>query len=107
MGLYVFSSIEPVTAKQLAASEQTVRALGGTVVRSLAGVMLVELAAPALRQVAKLLPDWRWSPQRKTAHVPEYRQRVRARVRKTALSEKRVTRRKIQMRSATVEGAKA
>ena len=77
MGLYVFSCASAVDAEQCAMAEQALIARGSTVVKSLAGVLLVELAPQTLTQVAKLLPDWRWSPQRETARPPEYRQRVR------------------------------
>ncbi len=44
---------------------------GATVVKTLAGTMLLELAPAQIPEVARPLPGWRYSVERKTTRVPE------------------------------------
>lgn len=81
MNRYVFSSTGDVDAKALATAADAARSLGATVVKSLAGTMLLELDPAKVPQVTKALPGWRCSPERKTARVPERRPLERARQR--------------------------
>lgn len=80
MGRYVFFCSDDTGSPQgLAAAKKAARALGVTVVGSLAGSMLLEAAPAQAAQLAKVLPGWRYSVERKTARMPERRPLERAR----------------------------
>lgn len=80
MSRYVFFNSANVDAKGLAAAKRTAKAMGVTVVRSVAGSMLVEAAPTQLQKVANALPGWKFSVERKTARIPEQRPLERAKV---------------------------
>jgi hypothetical protein len=70
MSRYVFLNSEAQDVKVLAAARKAARSRGATVVKSLAGTML--LGPPAqVTEVAQALPGWRYSVERKTTTVPE------------------------------------
>ncbi len=71
MDRYVFYSADAADAKALTAARKTVRALGATVVGTAAGSMLVEAPPTMAAEVAKALPGWRYTVDRKSARVPE------------------------------------
>lgn len=71
MDRYVFYSADAVDAKTLTAARKTARALGATVVGTAAGSMLVEALATKAAEVAKALPGWRYTVDRKSARLPE------------------------------------
>lgn len=74
-------------AKRLAAAKQAARAQGATVVKSLAGTMLLELAPAKVSEVAQALPGWRYAAERKTTRVPERKPRSKARGAQAALAK--------------------
>lgn len=80
MDRYVFFNADSRDAKALTAAKKTARALGATVVGGAAGSMLIEAAPTKAAQVAKALPGWRYTPERKTARVPERRPLQRAKL---------------------------
>ena len=71
MSRYVFLNSEAQDVKVLAAARKAARSRGATVVKSLAGTMLLELAPVQVTEVAQALPGWRYSVERKTTTVPE------------------------------------
>jgi hypothetical protein len=83
MSRYVFFNSDVQDAKRLTAARQAARSLGATVVKSLAGTMLLELAPGKVSEVAQALPGWRYSAERKTTRVPERKPRERAKARGT------------------------
>lgn len=64
----------------LATAKKTAKALGAAVVRALPGTMLVVAPPTKAAQVAKALPGWRYTAERKTTRVPERRPLERARL---------------------------
>lgn len=58
-------------AKSLVVAKKIVRESGVTVVRTAAGGMLVEGDAATVAQVARDLPGWSYTIERKTTRVPE------------------------------------
>jgi hypothetical protein len=81
MGRYVFFNSDAQDGKVLTAAKKAARSHGATVVRSLAGTMLLELAPTQVSEVAQALPGWRYSAERKTARAPERRPLERAKAR--------------------------
>ena len=81
MSLYVFFNSDAQDAKVLTAAKRTARSHGATVVKSLAGTMLLELTAARVPEVAQALPGWRYSVERKSARVPERKPLARSGVR--------------------------
>lgn len=81
MSRYVFFNSDVQDAKRLTAAKQAARARGATVVKSLAGTMLLELAPAKVTEVAQALPGWRYSAERKTTRVPERKPLERAKAR--------------------------
>lgn len=80
MARYVFSLVTAaIGAVPLASARRTVNAHGATVLRAIAGTMLVEAPPATAAAVAKALPGWRYSPERKTTRVPERTPLQRAR----------------------------
>ncbi len=71
MSRYVFFNINAQDAKVLTAAKKTARSRGATVVKSLAGTMLLEVAPAQVPEVAQALPGWCYSIERKTTRVPE------------------------------------
>jgi len=57
MSRYVFLNSEAQDVKVLAAARKAARPRGATVVKSLAGTMLLELAPAQVTEVAQALPD--------------------------------------------------
>ena len=54
-------------------TKKAARSSGATVVKSLAGTMVLELAPAQVPEVAQALPGWRYSVERKSALVPEHK----------------------------------
>jgi hypothetical protein len=81
MSLYVFLDSEAQDVKVLVAARKAARSRGATVVKSLAGTMLLELDPARVTEVARALPCWRHLVERKTTRVPERKplQRTKAR----------------------------
>lgn len=79
---YVFYTAPGTDPKAVTAARRAVKAMGCTVVSVAAGTMLVEAPPAEVKQVAKALPGWRYSVEKKTAHLPERTplQRLRLRV---------------------------
>jgi hypothetical protein len=84
MDRYVFYAVQPVDAKVVTAAKKTAAALGATVVRTVAGSMLLEAPAAKAAQVAKALPGWRYSVETKTHRLPERTPLQRARAARAA-----------------------
>ncbi len=81
MDRYVFYPREGLEAKDVAAAKRTAKALGATVVRAAAGLMLLEAGPEKAEQVARALPGWRYSADQKKAHkIPERTPLQRARL---------------------------
>jgi hypothetical protein len=81
MSRYVFFNSDAQDDKVLTAARKMARACGATVVKSLAGTMLLELTPAQVPQVAEALPGWRYAVERKTARAPERRPLERAKAR--------------------------
>ena len=71
MSRYVFFNSDAQDAKVLTVAKKTARSRGATVVKSLAGTMLLEVTPAQVPKVAQALPGWRYSVERKTTRVPE------------------------------------
>ena len=71
MSRYVFFNSDAQDDKVLTAAKKAARSRGATVVKSLAGTMLLELAPAQVPEVAQALPGWHYSVERKTTRVPE------------------------------------
>lgn len=71
MGRYVFFNSKAQDSKVLTAAKRAARSHGATVVKALAGTMLLELPPKQASELAQALPDWRYSAERKTTRVPE------------------------------------
>lgn len=71
MSRYVFFNSDAQDAKVLTVAKKTARSRGATVVKSLAGTMLLEVTPAQVPEVAQALPGWRYSVERKTTTVPE------------------------------------
>ena len=82
MARYIFSSSEAAAAGpiSLASAKRIAKREGATVVRAIAGSMLVEMTPTMATKVAQALPGWRLSPERKAARIPERRPLERAKV---------------------------
>lgn len=77
---YFFSlATAAIGAVPLASARRTAKAHGATVLRAMAGSMLLEAPPAKAAAVAKALPGWRYSPERKTTRVPERTPLQRAR----------------------------
>lgn len=83
MARYIFHNSDAQDSKVLAAAEKAARSHGATVVKSLAGTMLLELAPAKVSQVALALPGWRYAAERKTTRVPERKPLERSKARGT------------------------
>ena len=81
MSRYVFFNSDAQDDKVLMAAKKAARSHGATVVKSLAGTMLLELAPAQVSEVAQALPGWRYSVERKTTQVPERRPLERSKTR--------------------------
>jgi hypothetical protein len=71
MDRYVFYAPQALDRKVVTAAKKTATSLGATVVRAVAGSMLVEAAPAKIAQVAKALPGWRYSAEKKVHRIPE------------------------------------
>jgi hypothetical protein len=71
MSRHVFLNGEAQDVKVLAVARKVARSHGATVVKSLAGTMLLELAPAQETKVAQALPGSRYSVERETTRVPE------------------------------------
>jgi len=69
---------------RFASAKRTASAHGATVLRAIAGSMLLEAPPSKAAAVAKALPGWRYSPERKTTRVPERRPLERLKMAKVA-----------------------
>ena len=81
MSRYVFSNSNAQDGKVLTAAKKAAQLRGATVVKSLAGTMLLEVPASKVPEVARALPGWRYSVERKTVRVPERKPLERAKSR--------------------------
>lgn len=84
MERYVFYSTQSLDPKVVNAAKKTATALGATVVRAVAGSMLLEAAPAKVAQVAKALPGWRYSAEAKKHRIPERTPLQRAAAARTA-----------------------
>lgn len=73
MSRYVFFNRDAQDDRALTAAKKAARLHGATVVKSLAGTMLLELAPAQVSEVAQALPGWSYSAESKTTRVPERR----------------------------------
>lgn len=73
MRRYFFFNSDAQNAKALTAAKKAARSHGATVVKSLAGTMLLEVTPAQVPEVAQALPGWCYSVERKTSRVPERR----------------------------------
>lgn len=71
MSRYVFFNSDAQDAEVLTVAKKTARSRGATVVKSLAGTMLLEVTPAQVPEVAQALAGWRYSVERKTTRVPE------------------------------------
>jgi len=81
MSRYVFSTSQALDAKALVSARQAARGCGATVLKSLAGTLLVEAGPAQLAEVAQALPGWTCTPERRTTRVPERKPLERAKAR--------------------------
>lgn len=88
MSRYVFFNSNAQDERVLTAAKKAARSHGATVVKSLAGTLLLELAPARVPEVALALPGWRYAPERKTARVPERKPLERAKGRTLATAAK-------------------
>ena len=80
MARYVFSlAPAAIGAVPLASARRTANAHGATVLRAIAGSMLLEAPPAKAAAVAKALPGWQYRPERKATRVPERTPLQRAR----------------------------
>jgi hypothetical protein len=82
MGCYVFYNSELRGHEALAAARQSAMSIGIAVVKTLAGTMLLERTPQQAVEVARALPGWRYSVDRKTTRAPERRPLARATLRR-------------------------
>ncbi len=81
MARYVVYCSDAQDAKVLTAAKKTARSRGATVVKSLAGTMLLEVTPAQVPEVAQALPGWRYAAERKTIRVPERKPLERSKAR--------------------------
>jgi hypothetical protein len=81
MSLYVFFNSDAQDDKVLTAAKKAARSHGATVVKSLAGTMLLEVTPAQVPEVAQALPGWRYAVERKTTRVPERKPLERSKAR--------------------------
>jgi|JI8StandDraft_2_1071088.scaffolds.fasta_scaffold134929_2 hypothetical protein len=79
MSRYVFFNNDAQDAKVLTAAKRAARSRGATVVKSVAGTLLLELEPAQVPQVAEVLPGWRYAVERIVARVPERKPLTRVR----------------------------
>ena len=70
MARYRFSPAS-MGATPLAAARKAATANGATVLRAIAGSMLIEVPPSKVDAVADAIPGWKYSAERRTATVPE------------------------------------
>jgi hypothetical protein len=78
---YVFVCTSDLDDQALAAAGKAARSRGATVVKSLAGTMLLEVTRAQVPEVAQALPGWRYAAERKTTRVPERKPLERSKAR--------------------------
>lgn len=81
MTRYVFVCTSALDDQALVAARKAARSHGATVVKSLAGTMLLEVTPAQVPEVALALPGWRYAAERKTARVPERKPLERSKAR--------------------------
>lgn len=79
MSRYVFFNNDAQDAKVLTAAKRAARSRGATVVKSVAGTLLLELEPAQVPRVAEVLPGWRYTVERIVARVPERKPLARVR----------------------------
>ncbi|MDP2005400.1 MAG: hypothetical protein Q8K45_06960 [Rubrivivax sp.] len=67
--------------KDLTAAKKVARSRGGTVVKSMADTLLLELAPTQLPEDARASPSWCYSVERETTRVPERKPQERSNAR--------------------------
>jgi hypothetical protein len=70
MARYVFFPASASGATSLAAAKKAASAHGATVVREIAGSMLLEAPPTKVAKVARALPGWQYTVETKTVRVP-------------------------------------
>lgn len=78
---FVFVSTSALDDQALAAAKKTSRSRGATLLKSLAGTMLLEVTPAQVPEVAQALQGWRYSAERKTTWVPERKPLERSKAR--------------------------
>jgi hypothetical protein len=79
MGRYIFFNNDCQDSKALMAARRVARSHGATVVKSVAGTLLLELSPAQVPQVAEALPGWRYTVERQVTRLPERKPLQRAR----------------------------
>lgn len=79
-----FPATAAMGAVPLASAKKTASAHGAVVLRAIAGSMLLEAPPSKAAAVAKALPGWRYSLERKATRVPERRPLERLKIAKAA-----------------------
>ena len=79
MARYVFFP-DTASGATLAAARKAASEHGATVVRAIAGSMLLEATPAKVVKVARALPGWRYTAETKVARVPERRPLARAKL---------------------------
>lgn len=87
MDRYVFYAKESLDPRTLRSARDTASAMGVTVLQSGVGTMLLEAAPEDVRKVARALPQWRYSVERRATRIPE--RPVAERVRRAAAAPAR------------------
>ena len=77
--MFSFPALRPDPAV-VAEAQTTVKALGATVVRCIAGSMLLEAPPAVASKVAAAMPDWRLSEENSSYRAPERTPLQRARL---------------------------
>ncbi|ABM97266.1 hypothetical protein Mpe_B0494 (plasmid) [Methylibium petroleiphilum PM1] len=78
---YVFVNASALDDQALAAAVKAARSRGATVVKSLAGTMLLEVTPAQVPEVSQALAGWRYAAERKRTRVPERKPLERSKAR--------------------------
>ena len=79
MARYILFPTTGAESTSLATARQAAVAHGATVIRAIAGGMLLEVPKSKVIELAQALHGWSYSPERKTIRVPERSPLERAR----------------------------
>ena len=80
MPRFVFFPATESAAVPIATAKKTARKHGATVLRAIAGTMLIDVQEERLEQLVQALPGWRYSIERRDTRIPERRplERIKA-----------------------------